>query len=565
MKHTHVAETAQQLAHRRVNRRQLVGGTLAAGLAVSASSLPLQALAAVPSSARAQLDPTTLVIADNLKDTWITLDPGWFYEINPSAAMNLVMERLYHLPDSTKPDQFEPLLAAEMPRVSETGTEVTIKLRPGVTFHNSGNEMTADDWVFSWTRLKNIKFQASFLASDYWTTVEAVDPLTLKLTLDSPNAAIVPILSALPLSVVDSVALRENGGTDADDADQTDKGREWINAGNSVGTGPYILTAWDIEGEVVLERNPDYWGEAPALERIIWRNIVDPNSQLQAVQGGEADIAYALDPDAAADVKSNPDLQLITGPSLSHQYLALNLREDVGGPLTSKEFRQALGYAIDYDGIINDLLAGAGLKPATIASEPLLGTEAVHDLGYRLDLAKAQELFAASGVGTTELELTYASGGQGEGGLDLETLVSKLQADLQQIDGLTVNLKPMDGATRLEQYREGTLQFTISGWSADYPDIHTYAEPFGRTDTAAAARVGYSNPEVDAALDAGIAESDPAAREEIYVNVLKTLIDEAPFLVLYQPIDQKAANKAVQGVATHSVYMMQLRNASKTA
>ncbi|MDQ3780933.1 MAG: ABC transporter substrate-binding protein, partial [Chloroflexota bacterium] len=219
----------------------------------------------------------------------------------------------------------------------------------------------------------------------------------------------------------------------------------------------------------------------------------------------------------------------------------------------------------DYDGIINDLLAGAALKPATIAPEPLLGTEAVHDLGYSLDLAKAQELFAASGVGTAELDLTYNAGGQGEGGLDLETLVSKLQADLQQIDGLTVTLKPMDGATRLEEYRAGTLQFTVSGWSPDYPDIHTYAEPFGRTDTAAAKRVGYSNPEVDTMLDAGIAEADPAAREEIYVNVLKAIIEDAPFLVLYQPVDQKAASNAVQGVATHSVYMMQLRNASKTA
>ena len=106
---------------------------------------------------------------------------------------------------------------------------------------------------------------------------------------------------------------------------------------------------------------------------------------------------------------------------------------------------------------------------------------------------------------------------------------------------------------------------THSGWSPDYPDIHTYAEPFGRTDTAAAKRVAFSNPQVDQGLDRGIAEADPAKREQIYADVLRTIIDEAPFLVLYQPIDQKAANTSVQGVATHSVYMMQLRNASKTA
>ena len=109
------------------------------------------------------------------------------------------------------------------------------------------------------------------------------------------------------------------------------------------------------------------------------------------------------------------------------------------------------------------------------------------------------------------------------------------------------------------------MQFTVSGWTPDYPDIHTYAEPFGRTDTAAAKRVGYSNPQVDQWLDQGIAESDVEKRKQIYINILKALIDDAPFLVLYQPIDRKPASKAVQGVSTHSVYMIQLRGASKSA
>ena len=564
---TVVSELSRRLSDGTLSRRGFIRRAIAAGVSAPAIAAALAEAGSAAARAAAparQIDAKTLVIADNLRDTWITLDPGWYYEINPGAAMNVTVEPLYELPDSTKPAEFAPLLAADLPQVSADGLEVTIPLRQGVTFH-SGNPFTADDVIFSWTRLKNIKFQGAFLASDYWDTVEAVDPTTIKLTLKSPNAAIVPILSSMPLAIVDSVLLKENGGTDAEDADQTDTAKEWINAGNAVGTGPYKLTAWDIEGEVIVERNDTYWGEAPALDRIIWRNIVDTSSQLQAVESGEADIAYSLDPDTAAAVRDNPELQLISGPTLAHQYLALNTTAEKGGPLATKELRQAIGYAIDYDGIINDLLAGAAIKPATIAPEPLLGTEAVRDLGYTNDLATAQERFAAAGGEPVELMLTYGSGQTGEGGLDLETLATKLKADLERIDGLTIKLEPMDGATRLEEFRAGNLQFTISSWSPDYPDIHTYAEPFGKTDTAAARRVGFSNAEVDAWLAAGIAESDPVKREELYVNVLKTLIEEAPFLVLYQPIDQKAATKAVQGVATHSVYMIQLRNASKTA
>jgi peptide/nickel transport system substrate-binding protein len=506
----------------------------------------------------------TLVIADNLKDDWITLDPGWIYEINSQAAMILNYEPLYILPDSTKPTEFEPLLATEMPQVSDDGLEVTIPLRQGVKFH-SGNEMTADDLVFSWNRLKNIKFQASFLAIDYWSAVEALDPHTIKITLVSPNAAIVPILSSTPLSISDSKLLIENGGTDAEDADQTDTAKEWINAGNSAGTGPYILTAWDIDGEVVLERNPDYWGEAPKLDRIIWRNIVDPNSQLQAVQAGEADLAYSLDPDVAESVTEDENLQLVSGPTLAHEYLALHTQPDPGGPVANPLVRQAIGFAVDYEGIINDLMKGAAIQPATIAPEPLLGTVEVRDKKYTTDLERAQQLYDESGVGPVEITFSYGAGDSGEGGLDLETLVTKLQADIQRIEGLTVALNPMDPASRLEDYRAGKLQFTVSGWTPDYPDIHTYAEPFGRTDTAAAKRVGYSNPEVDALLDAGIAEVDPEARKAIYIDVLSQIIEDAPFLVLYQPVDQKPAVATVQDVATHSVYQLYLRNASKSA
>jgi peptide/nickel transport system substrate-binding protein len=552
----------------RLNRRALVQGAAAAAVAFPAGlALGTHDVGAAPLAApRRQIDATTLVIADDLRpgNQWITFDPAWIYEINSAAGQCLVYEALYDLPDSTKPDEFTPLIAADFPQVSEDGLEVIIPLRSGVKFH-SGNEMTADDIVFSWNRLKNIKFQPSFLATDYWSSVEAVDPQTIKINLVSPNAALVAILTSIPLAVTDSNLLRENGGTDAEDADQTDTAKEWLNAGNSVGTGPYRLTTWELGSEVIIEKNPDYWGEAPKLDRIIWRNVPDANSQLQAVQAGEADIAYSLDPDVASSVTEDENLQLIAGPSLAIEYLAMHTQEEVGGPLANRTLRQALGYAIDYDGIINGLMAGAAIQPATIAPEPLPGTVEVQDKKYVTDIAKAQQLFDEAGGGPVELTLSYGAGDIGSGGLDVETICTKLQADLQQIEGLTITLNPMDTAQRLEEYRAAKLAFTIGPWTPDFPDIHAYAEPFGRTDVAAAKRVGYSNPDVDAALDAAIAESDPEARTALYVEVLTHIIEDAPFLMLYQPLDQKPANKNVQDVQTHSIYQLYLRNASKSA
>jgi peptide/nickel transport system substrate-binding protein len=557
-----------RLQNARLNRRTFVQGAAAAAVALPVGAgLAVDRVSAAPLAApRLQIDAKTLVIADDLRpgNQWITFDPAWIYEINSAAGQCLVYEALYDLPDSTKPDEFTPLIAADFPQVSEDGLEVVIPLRSGVKFH-SGNEMTADDVVFSWNRLKNIKFQPSFLATDYWSSVEAVDPLTIKINLVSPNAALVAILASIPLAVSDSKLLRENGGTDAEDADKTDTAKDWLNEGNSAGTGPYRLTKWDLGSEVIIEMNPDYWGEAPKLDRIIWRNVPDANSQLQAVQAGEADIAYSVDPDVAASVTEDENLQLISGPSLAIEYLAMHTKEEVGGPLANRTLRQALGHAIDYDGIINGLMAGAAIQPATIAPEPLPGTVEVQDKKYVTDIAKAQQLFDEAGGGPVELTLSYGAGDIGSGGLDVETICTKLQADLQKIEGLTIKLNPMDTAQRLEQYRAAKLAFTIGPWTPDFPDIHAYAEPFGRTDVAAAKRVGYSNPDVDAALDAAIAESDPEARTALYVEVLTHIIEDAPFLILYQPLDQKPANKNVQDVQPHSIYQLYLRNASKSA
>lgn len=567
----------ERLSRENLNRRQFILKAAAAGLSTSAIAAALaHSASAAPSGSsgqsfsRYQADATTLIIADTLSNgQWLTMDPGWIYEINPAACLNIIYESLYHWPQSTTPG-FEPLLAEGMPEYSADGKVATIKLRQDVKFH-TGNQMTSADLVFTWNRLKNLKYQPSFLATDYWDSVDAVDPYTIKINLKAPNAALVAILTAGPLGVLDSTVAKQNGATDAEDADKTDTAKDWINA-NSIGTGPYKIAEWDLTGEVSVERFADYWGEAPKLERIIWRNVLDTNTQLQLVQTAEIDLAYSLNLDSAQTVSDDENLQLISGPTLGIQYLGMKVADDetadygctCSGALSNVGVRQAIAHAIDYDGIINGILGGAGIRPATIVPLPLLGSEDVKAMAYTLDLTKAQELFAASGVGPTEITLSYGTTDVAVGGAQVETLVQKFKADVEKIDGLSVKLNGYDGNARIADYRAGKLQSTISPWTPDYPDVSTYTDPFGRTGVAAARRVGYSNPEVDSWLDAGLAELDEAKRKEIYVKIQQKLIEDVAFVVLFQSIDQKPARKVVQGVTTHSVYQMQLRYASKT-
>ena len=550
----------------RLNRRRLVGGMAAGAIAAPAAGLvPTRtATAASRRAVRAQGDPRTLVGLDNLPgQNWLYYDPARMYEINPAAGFQVVYECLYHIPDGYEIGTIEPLLAEDMPAISEDGLTATITIKSGVTFHNSGNDMSADDWVWSWNRLKNLLSNPSFLVTDFIESFTAVDATTIEIKLLSPNAALAAILTSLPFSVTDSAVAQEHGGVAEEGADESDTLTDWLNEGNSIGTGPYRLAQWDVANEIILENNAEYWGDAAAFDRIIFRNVADSSTRLQLLETGEADFAFSVDPDQIQQVLDNPGLQLIEGPSLAYEYLALNVTEEVGGPLASNDARQAIAHAIDYSGIIDGLIAGRAVRPATVVPLGLLGADIVQERSYQTDVARANELWAASGNGPTELTLTYGAGQSAPGGLGRDILAAKLQQDIQQIEGVTVALTPMDSNQRLQDFRDGKLQFTMSDWSPDYADVHTYADPFGRTDGAATRRVGYSDPAVDALLIEGIAEQDVAARTEDYVMIQDILLDAAAFLVEFQPNYVVPASAGVQGLAPHGVYIVQLRYATK--
>jgi peptide/nickel transport system substrate-binding protein len=549
---------------KKLNRRSMMA---AAAMMPAAGLMAGPAVLMSPArSARAQMDPRTLVMLDNIQGgNWLYFDPGKMYEINPAAGFQLNYECLYHIPDGYEIGVIEPLLAEGDPEISDDGLTATIKLKTGVKFHNSGNEMTAADWVWSWNRLKNLLSNPSFLVIDFMESFTAVDDSTLEIKLLAPNAALKGVLTSLPLSVMDSKVAMEHGGVAEEGADQSDTLTDWLNEGNSVGTGPYLLTGWDITSEITIEANPDYWGDPAGFDRIIFRNVADSSTQLQLLETGEADMAFAADPDKLQQILDNPGLQLLEGPSLAYEYLALHTGEDVGGPLAKKEARQAIAHAIDYQGIIDGLMGGRAVRPATVVPLGLLGAETAAENAFQTDLAKANELWAASGNGPAELTLTYGAGQFAPGGLSRDVLSAKLQADIQGIEGVTVKLLPMDPTQRLADYRAAKLQFTMSDWSPDYADVHTYAQPFGATTGAAAKRVVYSNPEVDELLEQGIAQTDEAEREATYVQIQEILQDDSAFIVDFQPNYIVPAAASITGAAPHGVYIVQLRNATREA
>ena len=162
----------------------------------------------------------------------------------------------------------------------------------------------------------------------------------------------------------------------------------------------------------------------------------------------------------------------------------------------------------------------------------LLGADTVAENAFQTDLAKANELWAASGNGPTELTLTYGAGQFAPGGLSRDVLSAKLQADIQGIEGVTVKLLPMDPTQRLADYpcRASCSSPCRTGRRTTpmcTPTRSRSGQPVARQPSG----VAYSNPEVDELLDKGIAQTDEAEREATYVQIQEILQDDSAFIV----------------------------------
>ncbi len=490
-----------------------------------------------------------LVMVTNMDDV-VTLDPHHAYETTNLLIHNSTYDTLveYKAGDLTK---VVPRLAEKW-EASADGLTYTFTLRQGVKF-TSGNPVTAEDVRFSWMRLKNLKDNPAFYA-DLITDVQAVDASTVKVTLSETSPAFLSIVAAPAMSIVDSVLVKEKGGTDAADADKTDKAKDWLDQ-NSAGSGPFILTQWTPKAEIVLVANPNYWKGKPALSKIIIKHSTDPTTSLQMLQRGDADLTDNLDPDLVDLAKADPNLNVVIGQTLNQNYLAMTSSAALSEPLANKLVRQAVAYAIDYEGLIKAILKGYGTRAPSIIPVGVLGVDPAMTQGR--DVAKAKELLKQAGYesGVT-VDLHYGSNPT------RETIAAKLKADLAEA-GITANLKPMEQSVYLSEMRAQKLPMAFGGWTPDYLDPTMWTDYFSYADRGIAKRMLYNNPEAEKYAKIVSTDLDPAKREQAIKDLQVVLMDDMAFTMLYQNQSLAAMSKAVKGFAYHPVHFVSFYDLSK--
>jgi peptide/nickel transport system substrate-binding protein len=482
----------------------------------------------------------TLIMADDQSDVK-TLDPGREFEFAAAFVDLNAYDTLVVPKSATDFTSFVPFLAKGI-KVSPDGLEYTFTLRDDVKFA-SGNPLTSDDVKFSLMRLKNVKGNPGWMA-DPLKEVQIVDAHTVKTVLTESFADWLAVLAGPNAAIMDSKLVKEHGGSDSATADKDDKSEEWLNQ-HSAGSGPFILTGWQKNEVITLERNPNYFLGPAKLAKIEVRDVTSPATQKLQIEKGDVDVAVNLTPDLVAPLKGNPKVKIITGQSLDNMYMGLTTSPTMDANLAKKEVRRAIRYAIDYDGILA-LTNNQAVRGPAVYSVGILGLTAADAsrLNPKHNPAKAKELLAQAGLAKGfSFKLAYGTG-PSPVGITYESVAQKVQADLKKV-GINVQLAPTEFLTMLTTYRAKKSPAVIS---YNQPDYLGSSDWLGQMiQHTWAPRLYFDNPTLKDLAKKANAELDQQKRIGMIQDILKRLVDDGPYVMLVQGKVQVVVRPNVQG------------------
>jgi peptide/nickel transport system substrate-binding protein len=394
---------------------------------------------------------------------------------------------------------------------SADGKEVTIKLRPGVRFHD-GEALDAEAAKYSIER--HLTMQGSFRKPELASVdrVEVVDPLTFKLVLKAPFSPLIAQLTDRAGMMVSPKAAREAG----------DKfGLRPVCA------GPYKFVERVQQDRMVFEKFADYWNKDNVhIDRVVFLPIVDATVRLANLKSGGLDLIERVLATDIKDVRSDSRLKLSTAIELGYQGITLNIGKDKAkGPLSqSAKVRQALDLSIDREAI-NQVVFNGEFKPGNQWINP---DHPYYQKAFPIrprDVAKAKALLKEAGV-TPPVSVDFMV----PKGAETEAVAQVVQSMASEA-GFDMKIRVTEFATSLKQAEAGEYQAFMLAWSGRIdPDGNSYV--FLKTG-APQNYSAWSNAEADKALDDARLVTDMAQRKAIYERLAKAELEEQALLYIY--------------------------------
>ncbi|TCV73501.1 peptide/nickel transport system substrate-binding protein [Neorhizobium sp. R1-B] len=473
-------------------------------------------------------------------DDIISLDPGEAFELSTAEVTANSYSKLVMLDPSDTSKVVGEL--ADSWTVSDDGLTYTFKLKSGLKFA-SGNPITADDVAFSFERAVKLDKSPAFLLTQFGLTgdnvaekAKASDPNTFVFVVDKPYAPsfVLNVLTATVASIVDKKVVMEKAKKVTPSAEykyDTDFGNEFLKTGYA-GSGPYKVLAWRANEAVIMEANPNYFGEKPTLKRVIYRHMKESAGQRLALENGDIDIARNLEPGDLDAVTKKQGISTTSAPKGTLYYFSLNQKNP---NLAKPEVVEAIKYLVDYDAIGATLIKGIGEIHQTFLPKGQLG--ALNENPYKLDVAKAKELLAKAGLKdgfTVTMDVRNTQPVTG--------IAESVQQTLAQA-GIKMDIIPGDGKQTLTKYRARQHDIYIGQWGSDYFDPNSNAETFtinldnsdeGKNKTLAWRNAWDVPKELSDASKGALLEKDSAKRAATYEDLQKKVLAQSPFVIVFQ-------------------------------
>jgi len=402
---------------------------------------------------------------------------------------------------------------------------VRIDLRRNVKFHD-GTEMDAAAVKYSLER--HLTMQGSARRGEISTLdhVDVVDPYTVKVSLKSPTAPFIAVLTDRAGMIVSPKAA-EAAGKDF--------------ALHPVCAGPFKFAERVAQDHITLDKFDDYWDAKDIhVSKVIFRSIVDSTTTVANLRAGSIDLAENIVPSDVNTVKNDPKTKIITSPSLGYQSININVAHgELGkGPMSNVKVRKAFEAAIDRDAINNVVFNGM-FTPNAQAISP---SSPFYDKDIKTpgrDVALAKKLLAEAGVKTP---VTFSMNVPNSPvSIQTAEVIQSMVAEA----GFDMKIKSMEFATSLDAGDRGDFETYMIAWSgrAD-PDgnLWNFDHTGGPLNYPA-----YSNPEMDHLLDEARAVTDTQGRIGIYKKVAELAERDLPIMLLYTPMNIVGTSAKLSG------------------
>ncbi len=471
---------------------------------------------------------------------------GW----NPTAnrwatSGHQVSMALYdHLAEISAEGVPEPYLAESI-EADESYTTWTITVREGVTFHD-GSELTASDLELNFLAHKASPLSGKALAPIESMEVDPDDELTLKVTMSSPWASFPYFLTSQVGVVVEPGALGMDPETKTATSPATANTKP-------VGTGPFVFDEWEIDRQLVVTKNPDYWREGlPYLDEVVFQPVIDPNNRVNSLTAGDLgvlqmavsasgiealrDAACTEDPCPDGTVKYYDNQKNAEGEE--GMLMVQALRPPFDDPIA----RRAVASGINREDLLETVFGGIYEPAMGFYAPDSKWYEDVSDKVPPFDPAEAEKLaqqYEAEHGEPIKFEFSIP--------VSMPEVEDSAQVVKEQLGavGIEVDVKSYEMTKYIEKLIGGDFQGIAFKWfsapdpDAEYVWLHSSSVPTdadGNPLPTGGISLNFArlvNPEVDAALEAGRATDDEAVRKEAYAAMQQALAEDLVFMTLY--------------------------------